>query len=131
MANQTYVASPAMSWVDDYVSFMTTSSCCLFFEKNQSTCYSEDYYNDKHKHKSFIQTFIGDHEENEINDVTPTMTSTTSKVVHKEHLPDDVFDNYDDYYYYEDDSVSRAKRSVSNKFNCKAPGPGFDYKCCR
>ena len=120
-----------MSWVDDYVSFLNTerTRCCQFFEKNFSTCYSEDYYNhDKKSVNSVLTSFIGDHEDNS-NDFT-TQTSSTSKVQHKEHLPNDVFENYDDYYYYEDGSETstRSKRSLAKKWSCKGRP---ESKCCR
>ena len=40
-----FVASPAFSWIDDYVDFLPSNSrkCCQFNEKNGSVCYSEDY----------------------------------------------------------------------------------------
>ena len=60
MANQTRIASPAMSWVDDYVNYLSsTSKCCLFFEKNHSTVYSEEWASHKRSYKSRISTYIG------------------------------------------------------------------------
>ena len=40
-----FIASPAFSWIDDYVDFLPSNSrkCCQFNEKNGSVCYSEDY----------------------------------------------------------------------------------------
>ena len=59
-ANQTRVASPAMSWVDDYVNYLSsTSKCCMFFEKNHSTVYSEEWNNHAKNYKSKISTYIG------------------------------------------------------------------------
>ena len=44
VANKTYVASPAFSWVDDYDAFMKAGKCCSYHEENPlNICYSEDY----------------------------------------------------------------------------------------
>ena len=60
MANQTRIASPAMSWVDDYVNYLSsTYKCCLFFEKNHSTVYSEEWASHRKSYKSRISTYIG------------------------------------------------------------------------
>jgi len=79
--------------------------------------------------KKFI--FSGEHEEDEPSDFT-TQTSSTSKVKHTEHLPDDVFENYDDYYYYDDhSSESRVKRDLPS-YNCKPTyGVPKEIKACR
>lgn len=43
VANKTYVASPAFSWVDDYDAFMRNGRCCSYQEDNhENICYSED-----------------------------------------------------------------------------------------
>ena len=43
VANKTYVASPAFSWVDDYDAFMRNGRCCSYQEDDhEKICYSED-----------------------------------------------------------------------------------------
>lgn len=131
VANTTYVASPAFSWIDDYPAFLKSEErCCQFKEEDpEDICYSEDRLKMIQAQESVIQSWIGEHEDYDYDydDPVTTVASTTlkaSKVVHKEFLPDHVFENYDEFYYYDDDSVapqkSRRKREAKYaKGRCK------------
>ena len=79
----------------------------------------EDYYYDDYENEEY-------HQEN-----IETTTMSTSKVKHKDHLPESVFSNYDDFYYYEDElepNNNRVKRSPFMRG--KIDGHNCKRGCC-
>ena len=83
-----YTASPAFSWIDDYVDFLPSHSrqCCQFNEKNGSVCYSEDYVLNKPTCKApTITDWDWDYPDynEDIDDVNPKINNNGPEIVTK------------------------------------------------
>ena len=127
VANKTYVASPAFSWIDDYSPFLMSGKkkCCSYQETNHSVCYSEDKLKAAQEEDDFFQAWTGESDYDYLDEEVTEAPTTISKVKHKDLLPNSAFENYDDFYYYEDEAENtRPKRSLTIKGRCKRG-------CCR
>lgn len=133
----TYIASPAQSWIDDYFTWLTHSQCCSYDPDTLEVCQSNYGKNSpqttvmttprtattKEDNEFFDNDFFdGDSFDFEdgFDEEEKEKKNKNESAGDGKHLPDHMFSNYDEFYYYDEESEThqRNKRSVVSSGNC-------------
>ena len=129
----TYLASSgAQSWIDDYITYMTSSSCCNYDNFTMKPCPRalsmkklKKAEKKKKKNDFFGDDDFFDYETDDFFDGgfdEPVEQLKTDDVSTGDQLPDSYFSAYDDYYFDIDADGNKKEKEVADgtcsKVNC-------------
>ena len=130
-SDDTYIANPASSWLDDYLTWAKEPGCCKLkhkSKKNKEVCQvnpppstgerrlkrdtgveDDSFFNDFDNDDGWGDDGWDDDDDFFGHDETETVSKTSNSTIQKQsvdlkddRLPDSFFSNYDEFYTYED-----------------------------